>query len=163
MMTQRPRKTLRWALCAVMMAAAPGMAQGLLTRVKVVPSDSTARAGAIYTISFRTSLTGAGIPVDGKIRLRFPASFVDSTATAPFNVEGLNGGYLPVQNTNHVLTLTRDNSAGSTALAAGDSAQIKLAISQVAAGRRVGLVPPLLDAAAAYQSLLTTNPRGRIS
>ncbi|MGH7492005.1 MAG: hypothetical protein ACREOO_06380, partial [bacterium] len=128
MMTQRPRKTLRWACWAVMMAAAPGMGQGLLTRVKVAPSDSTAGAGAIYTISFRTSLSGAGIPSDGKIRLRFPASFVDSTAIAPFNVDGLNSGYLPVQNTNHVLTLTRDNAAGSTALAAGDSAQIKLAI-----------------------------------
>lgn len=37
--------------------------------------------------------------------------------------------------------------------------QIKLAISQASAGPRAMLVPPLLDAAIAYQSLFTTNPR----
>ena len=40
---------------------------------------------------------------------------------------------------------------------AASGAQIKLAISQASAPRRASIVPPLLDAAAAYQILLTTN------
>jgi subtilisin family serine protease len=39
------------------------------------------------------------------------------------------------------------------------AAQIKLAITQALTRRRTSLVPPLLDAAAAYQILLTTNAR----
>jgi len=39
------------------------------------------------------------------------------------------------------------------------AAQIKLAVSKPATLQRAMLVPPLLDAAAAYQSLLTTNLR----
>jgi subtilisin family serine protease len=39
------------------------------------------------------------------------------------------------------------------------AAQIKLAISQTSAQRRASVVPPLLDAAAAYRNLLTTNGR----
>lgn len=39
------------------------------------------------------------------------------------------------------------------------AAQIILAITQAAAPRRASVVPPLLDAAAAYQLLLTTNAR----
>ena len=39
------------------------------------------------------------------------------------------------------------------------AAQIKLAISQASAPRRASVVPPLLDAATAYQSLLTANVR----
>ena len=42
---------------------------------------------------------------------------------------------------------------------AATAAQIKLAISQASAPRRASVVPPLLDAAAAYQILLTTNAR----
>jgi subtilisin family serine protease len=41
------------------------------------------------------------------------------------------------------------------------TAQIKLAISQRAEVRRTSVVPPLLDASRAYQSLLTTNERKR--
>jgi len=37
------------------------------------------------------------------------------------------------------------------------AAQIKLAVTQASAPRRASVVPPLLDAAAAYQILLTTN------
>jgi subtilisin family serine protease len=39
------------------------------------------------------------------------------------------------------------------------AAQIKLAITQASAARRASVVPPLLDAATAYQSLLTANVR----
>jgi subtilisin family serine protease len=39
------------------------------------------------------------------------------------------------------------------------AAQIKLAITQASTPRRASVVPPLLDAAAAYQILLTTNAR----
>lgn len=42
---------------------------------------------------------------------------------------------------------------------AATAVQIKLAISQAAASRRASVVPPLLDAATAYQSLLTANAR----
>jgi subtilisin family serine protease len=42
---------------------------------------------------------------------------------------------------------------------AATAAQIKLAISQTSARRRASIVPPLLDAATAYQSLLTANTR----
>jgi len=42
---------------------------------------------------------------------------------------------------------------------AATAAQIKLAISQASAPRRASVVPPLLDAATAYQSLLTANAR----
>jgi subtilisin family serine protease len=42
---------------------------------------------------------------------------------------------------------------------AATAAQIKLAITQASAPRRASVVPPLLDAAAAYQSLLTANVR----
>jgi subtilisin family serine protease len=42
---------------------------------------------------------------------------------------------------------------------AATAAQIKLAISQASAPRRASVVPPLLDAAAAYQILLTSNAR----
>lgn len=42
---------------------------------------------------------------------------------------------------------------------AATAAQIKLAISKPVTMQRAVLVPPLLDAAAAYQSLLTTNLR----
>ena len=39
------------------------------------------------------------------------------------------------------------------------AAQIKLAVTQASAPRRASVVPPLLDAAAAYQILLTANAR----
>jgi subtilisin family serine protease len=39
------------------------------------------------------------------------------------------------------------------------AAQLKLAISQASTPRRASIVPPLLDVAAAYQILLTTNAR----
>ena len=39
------------------------------------------------------------------------------------------------------------------------AAQIKFAVSQVSTPRRASVVPPLLDAATAYQSLLTANAR----
>jgi subtilisin family serine protease len=42
---------------------------------------------------------------------------------------------------------------------AATAAQIKLAISQASTRRRVSVVPPLLDAAAAYQSLRTAHAR----
>jgi subtilisin family serine protease len=42
---------------------------------------------------------------------------------------------------------------------AARAAQIKLAISQASTLRRASVVPPLLDAAMAYQSLLTANAR----
>ncbi len=42
---------------------------------------------------------------------------------------------------------------------AATAAQIKLAICQASAPRRASVVPPLLDAATAYQSLLITNAR----
>jgi subtilisin family serine protease len=42
---------------------------------------------------------------------------------------------------------------------AATAAQIKLAVSQVSGRRRASVVPPLLDAAAAYQNLATANAR----
>lgn len=115
---------------ALLLAFAPAFGQGSLTKVTVTPSDTTAGKGAIYKISFITSLTGGvggtGIPADGKIRLSFPTSFVDSTATAAFNDSGLDGGYAAIADTNHVITLTRDSTG--TALAAGDTAVFSLAI-----------------------------------
>jgi subtilisin family serine protease len=44
---------------------------------------------------------------------------------------------------------------------AATAVQIKLAITQAAIGRRASVVPPLLDAAAAYEILLLANARGR--
>jgi subtilisin family serine protease len=46
---------------------------------------------------------------------------------------------------------------------AATAAQIKLAIAQASTLRRASVVPPLLDAAAAYQVLLTTDAWRRIS
>ena len=43
------------------------------------------------------------------------------------------------------------------------AAHIKLAMTQASASHRASVVPPLLDAAAAYQVLLTTNSRRRIA
>ena len=43
------------------------------------------------------------------------------------------------------------------------AAQIKLAITQTTTPRRASVVPPLLDAAAAYQILLTANTRRRLA
>ena len=43
------------------------------------------------------------------------------------------------------------------------AAHIKLAITQASAPQRASVVPPLLDAAAAYQILLTANSRRRIA
>ena len=43
------------------------------------------------------------------------------------------------------------------------AAQVKLAITQAFAPRRASVVPPLLDAATAYQMLLTTNARRQIA
>jgi len=115
---------------ALLLAIAPAFGQGSLTKVTVTPSDTTAGKGAIYKISFITSLTGGaggtGIPADGKIRLSFPPSFVDSTATAAFYDNGLDGGYAAITDTNHVITLTRDGTG--TALAAGDTAVFSIAI-----------------------------------
>ena len=42
---------------------------------------------------------------------------------------------------------------------AATAAQIKLAVTQASTPRRASVVPPLLDAAAAYQILLTANAR----
>jgi len=42
---------------------------------------------------------------------------------------------------------------------AASAAQIKLAVTQAYKPRRAAVVPPLLDAWAAYQILLTANPR----
>lgn len=46
---------------------------------------------------------------------------------------------------------------------AATAAQIKLAITQASIPRRASVVPPLLDAAAAYQILLTANARRQIA
>jgi len=46
---------------------------------------------------------------------------------------------------------------------AATAAQIKLAITQTTALRRASVVPPLLDATAAYQILLTANARRRMA
>jgi subtilisin family serine protease len=46
---------------------------------------------------------------------------------------------------------------------AATAAQIKLAVTQATTITRVSVVPPLLDAAAAYQILLSTNERRRIA
>ena len=43
------------------------------------------------------------------------------------------------------------------------AAQIKLAITQAYTPRRASVVPPLLNAAAAYQILLTANARRQIA
>lgn len=44
---------------------------------------------------------------------------------------------------------------------AATAAQIKLAVTQSTTSRRASIVPPLLDAAAAYQTLLTAHARRR--
>lgn len=46
---------------------------------------------------------------------------------------------------------------------AATAVQLKLAITQATATRRASIVPPLLDAAAAYQYLSTLNARRGIS
>ncbi len=46
---------------------------------------------------------------------------------------------------------------------AATAAQVKLAITQATTPRRASVVPPLLDAAATYQILLTANARRRIA
>lgn len=46
---------------------------------------------------------------------------------------------------------------------AATAAQIKLALTRASTLRRFSVVPPLMDAAAAYQFLLTTHARRRIS
>ena len=70
---------------------------------------------------------------------------------------------------NHPLTLGGTSVAvpfvtGAIALLCSEfpsatATQIKLAVSQVSTPRRASVVPPLLDAATAYQSLLTANAR----
>ena len=44
---------------------------------------------------------------------------------------------------------------------AATAAQVKLAVTQASASRRVSVVPPLLDAEAAYQTLSMANARRR--
>ncbi len=127
---QAKTKTWHALSLALMLAVAPAFGQGSLTQVRVTPSDTTAGKGALYRISFITSLTGGaggiGIPANGKIRLTFPPSFVDSTITAAFNDSGLTGGYSVIADTNHAVTLTRDGTG--LALAPGDTAVFSLAL-----------------------------------
>lgn len=127
---QAKTKTWHALSLALMLAVAPAFGQGSLTQVRVTPSDTTAGKGALYRISFITSLTGGaggiGIPANGKIRLTFPPSFVDSTITAAFNDSGLTGGYSVIADTNHAVTLTRDGTGA--ALAPGDTAVFSLAL-----------------------------------
>lgn len=47
-----------------------------------------------------------------------------------------------------------------SAFPAASAAEVKSAVIKVAASRRTGVVPPLLDAWAAYQTLVTTHNRG---
>ncbi len=123
-------RRLRMATMALLLTAAPIFAQGVLTRVFVVPSDTAAGAGALYTLSFRTSalgsLNGAGLPAKGRIRVTFDSTFTDSLARSAFNVYGVPGGYDSIKVVNHKLTLYRDGTGA--ALAAGDSAKLHLAI-----------------------------------
>ncbi|MCL4706623.1 hypothetical protein KJ068_15745 [bacterium] len=127
---QAKTKTWHALSLALMLAVAPAFGQGSLTQVRVTPSDTTAGKGALYRISFITSLTGGaggiGIPANGKIRLTFPPSFVDSTITAAFNDSGLTGGYSVIADTNHAVTLTRDGTGA--ALAPGETAVFSVAI-----------------------------------
>ncbi|RIK56412.1 hypothetical protein DCC62_30465 [candidate division KSB1 bacterium] len=66
---QAKTKTWHALSLALMLAVAPAFGQGSLTQVRVTPSDTTAGKGALYRISFITSLTGGaggiGIPANG--------------------------------------------------------------------------------------------------
>ncbi len=123
-------RRFRLATLALLLTTAPVFAQGTLTRVFVTPSDTTAGAGALYTLSFRTSLSGslngAGLPAKGRIRVTFDSTFTDSLVSAAFNVYGVTGGYDSIKVANHKVTLYRDGTGA--ALAAGDSARLHLAI-----------------------------------
>jgi hypothetical protein len=89
--------------------------QGSLTQVTVAPTDTTAGAGTIYTVSFRTA---GSIAPNARIRLTFPAGFGISAVSLANNVSGLTGGYLTPAAAGQVLTLTRDNT-GNTLAAGG--------------------------------------------
>ena len=121
---------LRLAALSVLLLAAPSFAQGTLTRVFAVPSDTIAGNGALYTLSFQTSvlgsINGTGLPANGRIRVTFDSTFTDSTISAAFNVYGVTGGYDSIKVVNHKVTLYRDGTGA--ALAAGDSAKLHLAI-----------------------------------
>lgn len=123
-------RRLRVATMALLLTTAPVFGQGTLTRVFVTPSDTTAGVGALYTLSFRTSLSGSlngsGIPAKGRIRVTFDSTFTDSLVNAAINIYGLTGGYDSIKVANHKLTLYRDGTGA--ALAAGDSAMIKFAV-----------------------------------
>ena len=69
----------------------------------------------------------------------------------------LGGTSVAVPFVTGAIALCGRNFLGATA------AQIKLAITQASTPRRASVVPPLLDAAAAYQFLLTANARRRIA
>ncbi|MEK7729271.1 MAG: hypothetical protein AAB354_12725, partial [candidate division KSB1 bacterium] len=120
----------RWAICALLLLAAPLFAQGTLTRVFVAPSDTIAGNGALYTLRFKTSLLGSanglGLPAKGRIRVTFDSTFTDSLVSAAFNIYGVTGGYDSIKVKNHKVTLYRDGTGA--ALAAGDSAKLHLAI-----------------------------------
>ncbi|MCI0693166.1 hypothetical protein L0337_14325 [candidate division KSB1 bacterium] len=111
--------------------------QGRLTGVTVAPSNPVAGAGTIYTINFTSSATGV-IPIDGKIRLTFPAGFDVANVSLAQNISGLNGGYADVTPAGQVVTLTRDGFGAS--LPELTDASFRIAVvnnSTLAAGFRI--------------------------
>ncbi|MCB9509748.1 MAG: hypothetical protein H6695_06170 [Deferribacteres bacterium] len=100
-------------------------AQGVLTGVAVTPSNPSAGAATVYTMTFTPDILGSGVPADGQIRFVFPANFDLSGVEIAQNVTGLDGGYAAITASNDTLVLQRDGTG--TALAAGAPAILKLA------------------------------------
>ncbi len=104
--------------------------QGILTDVTVTPTDSTAGAGTIYSISFIASAAGGpggiGLPPNGKIRITFPAGFINNTVSLAVNSKLAHGQYLLPVSAGQVLTLTRDNTGAG--IAGLDTAIFKIAV-----------------------------------
>src|SRR5262249_52267882 len=136
----------------VMIVAAAGnqgvMASSMITRHPwVIPITACDLKGR----PIGHSNLGASI---GRRGLSAPGEAITSLGTdgQPFTSSGTSAAAPFVTG---ALALLWSEFPGATATA------IKLAVTQASAPRRVTVVPPLLDAWAAYQSLLETHPRRR--
>jgi len=100
-----------------------------LTNVTVTPSNPTAGASAVYTVSFTTSALGGpggpGVPADGRMRMTFPTGFGISTVLLASPTVGLNGGLI-TSVAGQVLTMARDNTGA--ALGASATAALQFAV-----------------------------------
>jgi len=142
------------SLLLSLLFVAPSFGQ-TLTQVKITPSDTVAGNGTVYTVSFITSVGGAGLPNNGRIRLTFPAAFGVSTVALAGPVSppnGITGGFAEPAVAGQIVTLTRDGTGATVAPA--DTAVFKMAvvINPVVAAKYSLLVETLTNAGALIDS-----------